>query len=118
MNLYDLDGGVDGLIEWASRNVGLLHNAKPIEQDANAAASLYLWRRHPEAEAKIGPGVETIEIRAATYGTRCFWVMRIDGSCTDFSWRSCLRAPRPIDDFRKAMRWAVVDQTASAMAAK
>ncbi len=72
-------------------------------------------QRHPDAEGKIGPGVDSIEIRAAKYGTRCFWVNRIDGSSTDFSWLSCLRAPRPIDDFRQAMRWVVTPQTAAAI---
>lgn len=43
VDLYELDGLLDWLIKQTVRNPGLLYNCKPIEQDANAAASLYLW---------------------------------------------------------------------------
>jgi hypothetical protein len=47
-DLYELDGLLDWLIERTVRNPGLLYSCKPIEQDANAAASLYLWDLHDE----------------------------------------------------------------------
>ncbi|WP_327212342.1 DCL family protein [Rhizobium beringeri] len=49
-----------------------------------------LLRRHPEAERKIGPGIESFRVKSADNGTRCFWVTRVDGSEERFSARSCL----------------------------
>jgi hypothetical protein len=44
-NLFDFDGVVDAVLKRALRNAGSLYNAKPMEQDANAAASRYLRSR-------------------------------------------------------------------------
>lgn len=46
--------------------------------------------RHPDAKAKIGCGVSHFSVRSADYGSRCFWVNRLDGSTEKFSYRSCL----------------------------
>ncbi len=46
--------------------------------------------RHPEHEQKVGSGVDYFEVRAADYGTRCFWVVRVDGSVERFSYKSCV----------------------------
>ncbi|SFU39359.1 DCL family protein [Nitrosospira multiformis] len=49
-----------------------------------------LLAMHPRADDKIGVGVESFSVRtAADYGTRCFWVNRIDGTTEDFSFRAC-----------------------------
>ena len=45
---------------------------------------------HPDATAKIGSGVSHFSVRSADYGTRCFWVNRIDGTTAKFSYKSCL----------------------------
>lgn len=47
-------------------------------------------KRHPEAAAKIGPGVEGFVVRSADYGTQCFHVLRVDGSEERFSYKSCV----------------------------
>ena len=44
---------------------------------------------HPEAAEKIGPGIESFSVRTADYGTRCFWVNRVDGTTEKFSFRAC-----------------------------
>jgi hypothetical protein len=44
---------------------------------------------HPEADEKIGVGIESFSVRAADYGTRCFWVNRSDGTTEKFSFKSC-----------------------------
>lgn len=49
-----------------------------------------LLARHPEAEQKIGQGIESFHVRKADYGTRCFYVTRVDGTEEKFSARSCL----------------------------
>lgn len=58
------------------------------EKDSGFLAELLA--RHPEADQKIGPGIESFHVRKADYGTRCFYVMRVDGTEERFSARSCL----------------------------
>ena len=48
-----------------------------------------LLSKHPEATEKIGAGIESFSVRAADYGTRCFWVNRVDGSFEKFSFKAC-----------------------------
>lgn len=47
-------------------------------------------KRHPEATTKIGPGISSFDVRSADYGTKCFWILRIDGSEERFSYKSCV----------------------------
>ncbi|WP_245739652.1 DCL family protein [Thioclava dalianensis] len=49
----------------------------------------HLMHMHPEATEKIGPGIESFSVRTADYGTRCFWVNRVDGTTEKFSFRAC-----------------------------
>lgn len=51
----------------------------------------YAVQRHPDAAAKIGLGIRSFEVRAADYGTRCFWVIRVDGSAEKFSFNACYK---------------------------
>jgi hypothetical protein len=44
---------------------------------------------HPEADEKIGVGIESFSVRTADYGTRCFWINRTDGTTEKFSFKSC-----------------------------
>jgi len=46
--------------------------------------------RHPEAAVKVGCGVTHFSVRTADFGTRCFWVNRIDGSTEKFSHTACI----------------------------
>lgn len=45
---------------------------------------------HPDAEAKIGCGIIHFSVRTADFGTKCFWVNRIDGSSEKFSCKKCI----------------------------
>lgn len=45
---------------------------------------------HPAAAEKIGPGIRHIDVRIIEYGQRGFWLTRVDGSSTDFSYRKAL----------------------------
>ncbi len=69
----------------------------------------WLLERHSEAADKIGVGVEHFSIRDAIFGTRCFELVRTDGSKTDFSFKNCVdgRAPTPQAQIFDAMRAAV-----------
>lgn len=45
---------------------------------------------HPEQEDKIGVGVAHMVVRLADHGTRCFWIVRKDGTEKKFSYKSCV----------------------------
>jgi Protein of unknown function (DUF3223) len=54
------------------------------------AFRLGLLKQRPRAEQKIGPGVNAILVHKYVGGSRCFFVLRQDGSIEDFSIRKCL----------------------------
>ena len=60
---------------------------KVTHEDAEILA--HLVHMHPEAAEKIGAGIESFSVRTADYGTRCFWVNRVDGTTERFSFRAC-----------------------------
>ena len=47
--------------------------------------------RHPNAAEKIGVGIRHFTVEHAKGGTLCFYLTRLDGSHTDFSFLKCLR---------------------------
>lgn len=50
-----------------------------------------LLNRHPQAHQKEGAGLLGFEVRKhPIYGSRGFWIIRRDGTETDFSYRECL----------------------------
>jgi hypothetical protein len=64
--------------------------------------------RHPNAQAKIGVGIATIQTTIVLpYQTRAFEIVRVDGSRTPFSFEVCLRPPSPASRLRSALRAAV-----------
>ena len=48
-----------------------------------------LLSKHPKASEKIGTGIESFSVRSADFGTRCFWVNRVDGTIEKFSFKAC-----------------------------
>lgn len=68
-----------------------------------------LLRLHPDADRKGGVGIARFEV-CRNGGTRGFWVIRTDGSETDFSYLECLRASSHQEKVRGAMRSAIVEQ--------
>ena len=62
---------------------------------------------HPEADDKFGCGVDYFEVRKNGYGGRTFWIIRTDGTATDFSFMRCISAGHAMADFNKACRTAV-----------
>ena len=45
---------------------------------------------HPDAAAKVGSGITHFSVRTADFGSKCFWVNRIDGSSEKFSYKACI----------------------------
>jgi hypothetical protein len=65
-----------------------------------------LLERHPEYKQKIGAGVDHFEVMKTEQGTNCFRVVRVDGTGTDFSVKSCItgRAPTQKQEVSRALR--------------
>lgn len=78
------------------------------EEHCRFLASL-IERYHPEAELKLGNGVKRIWVGTNEYGGRGFYLERLDGSTTDFSFMKCISHPSVWNDFQSACRNAVAD---------
>jgi hypothetical protein len=72
---------------------------------------LALLERHPEADKKIGCGVKRLYKDRTEMSTSCFWVERTDGTKTDFSYISAVKAKGKslFQEFLEACRNAVQD---------
>lgn len=70
---------------------------------------LDLLNRHEEAGIKIGCGVACMYTRANEVfkNNREFWLVRTDGSETDFSFEICLKHETKLQKFKSACRTAV-----------
>lgn len=82
---------------------------QPIEGDDDAFLR-DLIALHSEAEQKIGSGIAHFEVRPNEWKSRTFWIVRCDGTETDFSFLKAITPPSPMQDFAKACRTAVVEQ--------
>jgi hypothetical protein len=72
-----------------------------------------LVKRHPEAAEKIGLGIKEFKVLTNTnYGgkNRCFYLFRVDGTHTDFSYQKCVATPSLWQEYTDALRAAVMDQ--------
>lgn len=65
---------------------------------------------HNNAGMKIGCGVAAITVRPAAQNSFCFWITRVDGTETDFSYKACLKTPSRRSEALKGFRQAVVGQ--------
>ena len=73
--------------------------------EVGASLLMDLLKMHPEAEQKIGVGVASFNVRKnPPYNTPGFWITRIDGSETDFSYLACFNAPTVEQDAKAAFR--------------
>lgn len=72
--------------------------------------ALALIDRHPDAPGKAGVGIKAITVGSNDYNGRCFWIERVDGSSTDFSFMRCIDGENRWSDFQKAARSAVLAQ--------
>ena len=69
---------------------------------------LALLDRHQNADIKIGCGVANMYVKTTPpYYTRAFWLRRIDGTETDFSFEMCLRAETHSQKVKAALRFIV-----------
>lgn len=70
-------------------------------------------KRHPEFELKNGVGIKAFYVRRNPVykNTRCFWLVRFDGSNTDFSYKECLTPTSQEKKFFNACRAAIEPYT-------
>jgi len=78
--------------------------------DDDAAFMGDLLQRHPNAEIKIGCGVQSIWVRRNGAFGQGFYVDRIDGTSTDFSYKQCIRPFTHASKAKFAFRRAIDDQ--------
>lgn len=71
---------------------------------------LNLLKRHPSAHTKIGCGVQAFQVSLNEYRTRGFYLIRADGTKTDWSYRECITASSRWTLIAKALRYAVNPQ--------
>lgn len=60
--------------------------------DADALELAELIKRHPERAEKVGPGVHHFEVMHAEFNTKCFAIVRTNGTRVDFSYRVCVNS--------------------------
>ncbi|KAJ0988551.1 hypothetical protein J5N97_006907 [Dioscorea zingiberensis] len=59
---------------------------------------------HPEPDKKIGVGIEAFQIRFhPAWKSRCFFLVRVDGTSDDFSFRKCVDHILPLPDNMKVV---------------
>jgi hypothetical protein len=61
---------------------------------------------HPDADRKIGCGIESFFVAETGYGTLGFHIKRVDGSWDNLSYRKCISAPSHKSRVLGAMRCA------------
>lgn len=73
---------------------------------------LALLERHPDAVQKIGVGVKRFYRGRTDFPTDCFWLERIDGTATDFSYQTAIKAKGKslYQEFAEACRAAVREE--------
>jgi hypothetical protein len=62
-----------------------------------------LWL-HPSAATKIGSGVHSFQVERNPQGTDGFWISRVDGTRTDFSFLECLTPSKHEQKVKSALR--------------
>lgn len=74
------------------------------------AVVLGILAHHPSVAQKVGAGVASIHVSPAKMGSRCFRIVRVDGTTTDFSYIKCLRKTNSKVSVTQACREAVRPQ--------
>ena len=74
-----------------------------------------LVQHHAEAGQKIGAGIAGVEVRRnLIFKHHEFWLTRVDGTETDFSFLKCIRPASPGQNFRLAARSEIQEQVNAA----
>src|SRR5690606_2671391 len=63
---------------------------------------------HPESSLKVGCGISSMRVEKNDYNKCGFWLERIDGTTTDFSFVSCITHPSKEKDAKGGFRNAII----------
>lgn len=66
-----------------------------------------LLQNHKNKELKIGKGILAIYIDKNIWNNRCFNILRIDNTTTDFSFLECISTTNKEKEINIACRWAI-----------
>lgn len=81
---------------------------QPILGDDEVDLLLGVVAAHPQMAEKVGVGIASFFVATSPdYPTRCFYLIRTDGSKTDFSWKETLSPTKPVQRLRMCCRNAV-----------
>ena len=85
-----------------------------VGQEVNNSDEIYLltrlFEKHPHWEIKKGCGIKSIRVRQGSYNSKCFEILRLDGTTTDISYTQCFDGKRTdIFEIKRACRSAVAD---------
>uniref|UniRef100_A0A0D6R7G4 Uncharacterized protein n=1 Tax=Araucaria cunninghamii TaxID=56994 RepID=A0A0D6R7G4_ARACU len=70
-----------------------------------------LIQGHHESKKKVGPGIETFQIRIhPIFDSRCYFLIRKDGSVDDFSYRKCIDSLLPLPENMKVSKNSNLDK--------
>lgn len=107
-------GGIMSKVEIKERAKEILANTKVGDylRGDNKDFMMDVIAGHPESSRKIGSGIRHIAVMIdPVYKRKCFYIIRTDGSQTDFSYIKAIDgAPTKYGEFSKACRTAVKDQ--------
>lgn len=86
---------------------GILNSYEPIqsvnEKDFNDLIELI--NNHPDKDKKIGSGIKSVQVIEVRYKTKCFELIRVDGSKEVFSYLKCINGKsKPLAKFIKTCR--------------
>jgi len=70
-------------------------------------------KMHPNSKSKIGCGVKSIYIKKNYYKNNGFFIERIDGTKTDFSYLKCLNGDNKLNEIKAMFRTAIRPQIIS-----
>jgi len=89
-----------GTLSFATRQEALAHFKAMLARyrpeqtvgDADASELAELIKRHPDHDEKVGPGVHHFEVMHADFNTKCFAIVRTNGTRVDFSYKVCVNS--------------------------
>jgi hypothetical protein len=79
------------ITEWFSVML-LRHDVGEQVDGADGVDLAALLEKHPNYQLKIADGVAGFTVLRGQFGTRCFGIVRPDGSSEDFSYMKCIGA--------------------------
>jgi len=87
----------------------ILHKYKIGEylKEEDAKVIMDLLKYHPRYEHKKGNGIKAIFVGEGKHKNKCFYIERIDGTKTDFSYLKCIYGEKFINLLKQACRNAI-----------